>query len=248
MQSMPDGGFIDINIINCQPDVQLPQTLTGSRFVRFAVRDYGTGISRDNLARIFDPYFTTKEVGNGLGLAICYSIIKKHGGSITVESEPGQGSIFYVYLPALALEQPAELELDKDMEGEQQGMGRRLLVMDDEEMVCSVLSNSLKYLGYASDCARDGAEALQMYTRAMEQGRSYDAVIMDLTVPGGMGGQEAVKKLLEIDPSALAIVSSGYSSHEIMAEYGRYGFAGVVVKPFRIDDLSRVLNKVLAEE
>ncbi len=245
MQAMPDGGFVDISLTNYLPASDSLLPLTRQQYVRISVQDSGPGINKDHLARIFDPYFTTKEVGNGLGLAICFSIINKHGGYITAESESGQGSIFYVYLPAVV---PAEVNEEQEVglpEVLPSEPGRRILVMDDEEMVCSILSKILGYLGYEVEIAADGTEALALYHQAMEQGRRFDVVIMDLTIPGGMGGQEAVGRLMAMDPTARAIVSSGYSSHQVMADYAQYGFAGVVVKPFRIDDLSRVLNEVL---
>lgn len=245
IQAMPDGGFVDLFLENYQPQADLLLPLNSNRYVRIAVQDHGEGISKEYQARIFDPYFTTKEMGSGLGLAICFSIVNKHGGYITVESEPGKGCTFYVYIPAL---DPDEVLAEQTV-GEQgvphTDSGHRVLVMDDEEIVCSVMCRMLELLGHEAETSSDGEEAIQMYTHAMEQGMRYDAVIMDLTIPGGMGGKEAVVRLLEIDPTARVIVFSGYSSHEVMADYEKYGFAGVVVKPFRINDLGRVLKKVM---
>ena len=245
IQAMPGGGVVDISLENYFPGKYPLLPLTGKRYVRIGVRDHGRGIDKEHLARIFDPYFTTKEVGNGLGLAICFSIVDKHDGHITVESELGKGTMFYVYLPALA---PGMVLAEKE-EVEQALPGtdfeHRVLVMDDEEIICSVVSQMLELLGYDAEISSDGEKALQMYTRAMEQGLRYDVVIMDLTIPGGMGGVEAVARLLEIDPAARVVVSSGYSSHEAMANYKEYGFAGVVAKPFRISDLERVLKEVV---
>jgi CheY-like chemotaxis protein len=209
------------------------------------VQDYGVGISKEDHDRIFDPYFTTKEVGNGLGLAICFSIVKKHGGLITVESEPGKGSVFYVYLPALDSDSSTETQLADDQSLPPSDSSQRVLVMDDDEIVRSVVYKMLELLGYEGDEARDGIEAIRMYEQALKQGKRYDAVMMDLTIPGGMGGQEAVSRILKIDPTARAIVSSGYSSHEVMANYKKYGFVGVVVKPFRISEFGRLLKEVL---
>ncbi len=246
IQAMPDGGVIDISLENYLPGGQSRLPLSGTkRYVRIGVQDHGRGIDKEHLSRIFDPYFTTKDVGNGLGLAICFSIVNKHDGYITVESEPGEGTVFYVYLPAAASVEASTEPGQREQPLMAATGGHRVLVMDDEEIVCSVVCQMLEHLGYGAETAGDGEEAIAKYTRAMEQGRPYDMVIMDLTVPGGMGGEEAVGRLLEIDPGARVIVSSGYSSHEAMANYKEFGFAGVVVKPFRINDLGRVLQEVL---
>ena len=246
MQAMPDGGFVDIHLSNYIPGDRSPFPINRQHYVCVEIKDYGVGISKEQQARIFDPYFTTKEVGNGLGLAICFSIVSKHGGHITVSSEPGCGSSFFVYLPALPVESTSSECREDVVSPTQSGSGKRVLVMDDEEIVCSVVSSILEHLGYEVDICSNGSQALAMYSQALEQGRRYDVVIMDVTIPGGMGGQEAVQRLLMIDAEARVIVSSGYSSHEVMADYALYGFAGVVAKPFRINDLSRVLDEVLA--
>jgi CheY-like chemotaxis protein len=191
--------------------------------------------------KIFDPYFTTRESGSGLGLATVYSIIKKHDGFITVDSEVGLGANFIFYLPAsdkeVALEKLADLELVP-------GQGR-VLVMDDEEMVRVVAGKMLSHLGYEVELAEDGATALARYAAALEAGQPFAAVIMDLTVPGGMGGKRAIQSLLAIDPKARAIVSSGYAADPIMTNYREYGFAGCIRKPYKIDSLSRLLAQVL---
>ena len=245
IQSMPEGGFVDIGTINYQVEADSLLPLTSRRYVRIAVQDYGTGISKEDHDRIFDPYYTTKELGNGLGLSICFSIVKKHGGLIMVESEPGKGSVFYVYLPALDSDNSTETQLVDDQSQSSPDSSRRVLVMDDDETVRSVVYKMLELLGYEVEEASDGVEAIRMYEQALKQGKRYDAVIMDLTVPGGMGGQGAVSRILKIDPGARAIVSSGYSSHEVMADYKKYGFVGVVVKPFRINELGRLLKEIL---
>ena len=246
MQAMPDGGFVDIHVSNYVPEKNSPLPLNRSRYVCLRIRDYGSGISKEHLGQIFDPYFTTKDVGTGLGLAICFSIVSKHGGHISVDSEPGAGSSFYVYLPSLDEANTQQKQQDEKISVLHSGAGKRILVMDDEDLVCTVVSNILEHFGYEVDISHDGDQAIAMYAQAFEQGKRYDLVIMDITIPGGMGGQEAVQRLLEIDPQVKAIVSSGYSSHEVMANYADYGFAGVVVKPFRINDLSEMLSRVLA--
>jgi CheY-like chemotaxis protein len=202
----------------------------------------GKGIPKEYLSKIFDPYFTTKQRGSGLGLAVCYSIIKSHHGLITVESEFGISTTFHIYLPAS--EKGAEIETEESETIRGEGT---ILVMDDEEMVREVLSGMLDFLGYQVELATDGAEAVGLYQKAQQAGRQYDAVIMDLTVPGGMGGKEAIRKLLELDPGAKVIVSSGYGNDPIMAEYAQYGFSGVVSKPFKIETLSSVLHGVITQ-
>jgi CheY-like chemotaxis protein len=244
---MPEGGFVDIDTINYQVKADSLLSLTSKRYVRITVKDYGAGISKEDHDRIFDPYFTTKELGNGLGLAICFSIVKKHGGLITVESEPGKGRLFYVYLPALDPESSTERRVVDDQSQLSSDSSQRVLVMDDDEIVRSVVYKMLELLGYEVEEASDGVEAIRMYEQALKQGKRYDAVIMDLTIPGGMGGQEAVSRLLKVDPGARAIVSSGYSSHEVMSDYKKYGIVGVAVKPFRVAELARLLKEVLGE-
>jgi CheY-like chemotaxis protein len=209
--------------------------------VRISVTDQGGGISREHLSKVFDPYFTTKQTGSGLGLTTCYSIVGRHGGHITVESEVGTGTSFRIFLPASRQEMAAP-GLDEPTVA--QGSGR-VLVMDDDDMVLGVVCGMLKTLGYDAAGASDGAEALRSYAAARERGQAFDAVIMDLTVAGGTGGKEAVRELLAVDPSARVIVSSGYSNDEIMADYEKYGFADVIAKPYTIAGLSRVLGAVL---
>ncbi|HWR58739.1 MAG TPA: response regulator, partial [Thermodesulfovibrionales bacterium] len=201
------------------------------------------GIPEDHLARIFDPYFTTKDNGNGLGLATAYSIIKNHNGFITVESHAGAGTTFYIYLRASDREVAAPKEVERPIEGR-----GRVLVMDDEEMVRVVAGNILSKIGYTVEFAGDGAEAVRLYEKAMEEGDPFSIVILDLSVPEGMGGKEAVQRLTEIDPKVKAIVSSGYSNDSIMAEFRDYGFKGVVSKPYTIKEISEALYSVILEE
>jgi CheY-like chemotaxis protein len=240
--AMPNGGTIKLSAENViiRGDESLP--LKEGKYVKLAVEDYGTGISRENLSKIFDPYFTTKEHGSGLGLASCYSIIINHGGYISVESELGIGTTFHIYLPA------SEKEVFK-VEGiseELPLLGRgKILFMDDEEDVINAGGQMLIELGYEVECAKNGTEAVELYQKAKKAGEPFEAVILDLTVPGGMGGQETIQKLLKIDPGVKAIVSSGYSNLPMMAEYKSYGFKGVVAKPYEINELSKVLYKLI---
>jgi len=237
-QAMPEGGIIKVRAENIIVDKDHSLPLKEGRYVKISIEDQGIGIPKEHLSKIFDPYFTTKQKGSGLGLATTYSILKKHGGYITVESELRVGSIFHIYLPASRERAAPKKEVEEEIFIPGRG---RVLVMDDEDMVREVAGEMLTQLGYEVELAKDGAEAIKLYKQAIEAKEPYDAVILDLTVPGGMGGKEAIKRLLEIDPKVKAIVSSGYSNDPIMAEFKRYGFMGVVAKPYRIKDLSEVL-------
>jgi len=200
------------------------------------------GIPANFLPKIFDPYFTTKQMGSGLGLATAYSIVKNHYGHISVESELGAGTTFHIYLPA------ADRKMVEPPEKEGRvltGLGK-ILVMDDEEMVRQILDKMLGHLGYKAKCARNGEEAIELFTSAQASGKAFDAVILDLTVPGGIGGKETMARLFKIDPRIKAIVSSGYSDDPIMADFREYGFSGVIAKPYRISELSKILQEVLS--
>jgi CheY-like chemotaxis protein len=242
-QAMPEGGVIMVSTENVVIDEKGSLPLSPGRYVRISIRDQGIGIPESHIAKIFDPYFSTKEKGSGIGLTTVYSIIKKHDGHITVESKVGAGSVFYIYLPA-SENKPAAKE--KKEEAELQGEGR-ILVMDDDEIIREVAGVILGHLGYNTVYCRDGAEAVEEYKKAMETGESFAAVLMDLTIPGGMGGKEAMKCLLELDPQARGIVSSGYSNDPILANYREYGFSGVVLKPYDMEELGRTLHKIIKQ-
>jgi CheY-like chemotaxis protein len=229
------------------PNDSLPVNSTNGsagqeRYIKITVEDQGVGIPEKYLQKIFDPYFTTKQEGSGLGLATTYSIITKHDGYITVDSKLGVGTTFTIYLPASdqSLADQAKAGEEKPFVGE-----GKVLVMDDEEQIQEGIGRMLRHLGYAGVFAKDGAEAIELYKKAKEKKQPFDAVIMDLTIPGGMGGQEAIKQLLEIDPRVKAIASSGYSNNAVMADYKRYGFQGLIAKPHTIQELSRALHNVL---
>lgn len=240
-QAMPDGGTVTVKAGNILLDERNSQGMPPGRYIFISIKDEGIGIPENLLPRIFDPYFTTKQKGSGLGLAMVYSIVKKHEGHVTVESQVKQGTEVRVYLPASWNRVSAPKRVDVRP---QAGRGR-VLLMDDEELVVTTVRDMLEYLGYECVIARDGEEAIRIYTTAIETGNPFDVVIMDLTVPGKMGGKTAVKRLLEIDPNMKAVVSSGYSNDPVMARFEQFGFRGVVTKPYRIEQLSEVLGRVL---
>jgi CheY-like chemotaxis protein len=242
-QAMPEGGSIAIAARNAAvPGPELPPGLPAGNYIAVSIRDSGVGIAPQYVKKIFDPYFTTKEKGSGLGLSVSYSIIKNHGGCILVESQPGTGTTVTVYLPASG---KAAAEALSAEEQHITGSGR-ILFMDDEEMIRHVAGEILGVLGYDVEFAREGAEAIERYRTAREEGRPFDAVVMDLTISGGMGGKDAIGKLREYDPGVKAIVSSGYSNDPVMARYGDYGFKDVIVKPYKSAELSRKLHALVS--
>jgi signal transduction histidine kinase/ActR/RegA family two-component response regulator len=237
-QAMPGSGTIEVRAENVVfpngPDDADPR-------VRISIRDSGRGISADVLRRIFDPYFTTKPGGSGLGLATAYAIVVKHGGHISVDSTPGVGTEFVVDLPA-SLESPL---LQSPSAAPMQTGTERLLVMDDEEALRILFKAVLSKLGYDVETARDGAEAIALYEATEAAGGGFDAALLDLTVTGGMGGLEAASKLRELNPSLKLIVSSGYSEAPVMSHFADYGFDAVILKPWTVKEISEVLRKVL---
>jgi two-component system cell cycle sensor histidine kinase/response regulator CckA len=240
-QAMPRGGTVAIECGNEERKEEPGPAGGAGTFVKIVVRDEGVGIPREQLRYIFDPYYSTKQKGSGLGLSTAYSIVKKHGGEILVESRPGEGSVFTVFLPASPRERVDELPEELEpVRGE-----GRILVMDDERQVREAGSRMLAELGYEVDTAEEGGRALEMYREALDEGVPYAGVILDLTVPGGLGGVETVRRLTAIDPGVRAIVSSGYSDDPVMAEHERYGFAGVIVKPYTVGELGSALRQAL---
>ncbi len=245
-QAMPDGGTLHVTCENATVSAGSALPLKPGPYVRITLRDEGKGIPREIFPKIFDPYFTTKPKGSGLGLATSYSIIKKHDGHIDVESEPGAGAVFRIYLPASHHELPAQ---PSESHAIVAGTGKgKVLVMDDEADVRNVVGDMLKTLGYEPVFARDGAEALSVYQNTVQTGAKFVAVIMDLTIPGGMGGKEAIKKLIEIDHRARVIVASGYSNDPVMSAFESYGFSGVIAKPYTMDMLAETLHAVIERQ
>lgn len=245
-EAMPKGGAITIRAENVTVSAGDGLPLKEGAYLKWSVKDHGFGINKETLLKIFDPYFTTKPTGTargmGLGLAICYSIIKKHDGFITVESEPGAGSTFIVYLPALP--PPEGTETNMEMEKRPAG-GGKILVMDDEETVRNATGIVLNYLGYEVEFARDGIEAIHLYRTAREKGPPFSAVVLDLNVPGGMGGRETMRELSAIDPYVKAIISCGYTDDPDISEFSKYDFCRTVQVPYDIDKMKALLSNLL---
>ncbi len=245
-QAMPQGGNIYLSAENIILDSDTADSLSlmSGKYIKITLRDEGVGIAPNELSQIFDPYFTTKKTGNGLGLAVCYSIIKNHHGVINVDSKEGKGTIFTLYLPVsnkkLAVTQKEITNVATEKKE------ARILLMDDDEMVQAVSMKLMEHLGYRVEQAKDGEEAIALFSEAKASGDDFDAVILDLTVPGGMGGLETMTHLLEIDQGVKGIVSSGYANDPIMANYSKYGFSAVIPKPFTIEDLNKILHQVIS--
>lgn len=242
-QAMPTGGLVTVRAENISITNSQQVPLTPGRYLKITVQDTGPGISPDNINKIFDPYFSTKKTGSGLGLASCYAIIKKHDGYIHAESQKNHGATFVFYLAASHAPVPPPREEAPAINAEQTG---KVLIMDDEEMILQLAGELLTSHGFEVATSTDGKEAIAAYQQAMEAGEPYDVVLMDLTIPGGMGGKETVQRLLEIDPSVKAIVSSGYSMDAAMADFTDHGFKAVVPKPYKAATLLKVIQEVLS--
>lgn len=241
-EAMPNGGEVEVQTENIQISDIHKLPLPDGKYAKMTISDTGTGIPKHYLQKIFDPYFTTKKLGSGLGLSTTYSIIKNHYGFIDVFSEQEIGTKFSIYLPAT--EQKIEEKIKDD--NIQHGNGK-ILLMDDEIMILESLGNILVHLGYEAELSKDGKEAIELYKKSIAEKRKFDVVIMDLTIPGGIGGKEAICRLLELDPDAKVIVSSGYSDDPIMSNYKEYGFKGVLPKPYRMAKLAELLKTLIEE-
>jgi two-component system cell cycle sensor histidine kinase/response regulator CckA len=244
-EAKPAGGVISVRAENVVLGPSGNPSLPPGDYVRVSVTDWGGGISKEVLPKIFDPYFSTKQRGTqkgmGLGLSICHTVIQKHGGAIAVESEPGVGATFRLHLPASRKLLPKEkASVPAGVLGK-----RKILVMDDEEVVRKLVRRLLQQMGHEVEMAEDGQSAVAAYERAKDQGHPFDAVILDLTIRDGVGGQETIRELLKIDPAVKAIVVSGYSNDPALLEPERYGFKGVLRKPFDRHSLRTVLARVL---
>jgi len=239
-QAMAGSGTVRVSLANVNIAkntlVSLPDE---GPFIRIDIQDSGSGILEQNLAKIFDPYFTTKQKGSGLGLATSYSIIKNHGGLIEVKSEANRGTTFTIYLPAAK-----SVNLKAETKPAVTGMAKtgKILLMDDEEIVRNVAKEMITALGHEVECAEEGEKAIALFGSAREAGVPFDLVILDLTVKGGMSGEEAVTRIRDIDPNVKAVVSSGYSDSPVVANYQEYGFLGCLGKPYKIDSMKDCLD------
>lgn len=238
-QAMPEGGVIKVSAHNQEVSAGNEMMLSPGNYVKVEIEDQGTGIPEKDLTRIFDPYFTTKKKGNGLGLSTCYYIMKNHDGYIGVRSKVGSGSTFYFYLPAAS---DYRVQCRKEDLPLTEGNGR-ILLMEDEPLIRNSVREFLENCGYQVSVAEDGSAAIALYKEGKENSAPFDIVIMDLTIPGGMGGKEAVKHVLSIDPQARVIVSSGYSNDPVMSDYQKYGFCNVVTKPYKMEELSEKIKE-----
>ena len=216
-------------------------------YVKIVIEDTGTGISEGNLSKIYDPYFTTKDGHAGLGLSNAYTTIKSHKGFIKIDSKESEGTKVSMYLSASRDVIPLQEEVAHQISDElDEGQRGKILVMDD--VIREIAGAILSYIGYDVAFASDGKEAIDLYMRAKENGEKYDVVIMDLTIPGGMGAEDAIKKLIDNDPEIKAIVSSGYSNAPIISDFYKYGFRGAVTKPFRIEELTKTVKDVFIDK
>ena len=250
-EAMPEGGLLGVKAENVTSDDDLSNLRRG-RYVKISFSDHGKGIPQKNLDKIFNPYFSTKKIGNkkgtGLGLSICHSIIRKHGGNMTVESKFRRGTTFHIYLPSgngKTSNQSAASRTEQEIPIFGEG---RILVMDDEAMIRKLAGELLSYLGYKVDFALDGSEAVKRYKEALASKNPFDAVILDLTVKGGMGGKETIQELVKIDPKVVAVVSSGYCNDPGITDFAKYGFSGVVTKPYTMGELGEKMNQVISNQ
>lgn len=240
IQAMPDGGVIKIkaNTILINENSNLP--IKKGQYIKISITDQGIGIPDNFKDKVFDPYFTLNKNRPGLGLAICYSIIKRHNGLITFESEENKGSTFYIYLPV------STKKIEKTVQNNNIKFGKgKLLIMEDEEVVSNVLASMLSYLGYDYTITKEGSETIEKYKEAKKSGNPFHLILMDLTIKDGMDGETAIKEILKVDPEAKVIATSGYSNSPILSEHRKYGFIDSLVKPYRIETLSEIINKAL---
>ena len=240
-EAMPNGGIIIIQTENIQIESNNNFQLSAGKYVKISIQDNGIGIHEKYFTKIFEPYFTTKQNGSGLGLATVYSIIKKHGGHIDVNSQIEKGTIFNIYMPVTSKIIKKSVNIQKSKNGDK----GNILIMDDQKPILKMVERMLNHMGYNTEIAFEGLKAIELYRSAYEAGKPFDLVILDLTIPGGMGGAKTVSELLKIDPKVKAIVSSGYSNDPIMANYQDYGFYGVIPKPYTKDQIEEVLNRIL---
>jgi signal transduction histidine kinase/ActR/RegA family two-component response regulator len=243
-QAMPDGGMIDISAENEIVTGKSFMDLQEGKYLKISIKDHGLGIHAEHFSKIFDPYFTTKKKGMGLGLPLTQSIIRKHGGQIIVDSEEGTGTTVIIYLPASPLKKIPVPDIGQ-IAAKTRG---KILLMDDDIVIRKVGAEILRYLGYEVETARDGTDAIERFQKAIKFNSPFDLLILDLTVPGGMGAKETIRRIRELDPFAKAIVSSGYTNDPIMSNYEQFGFTDFVPKPYEIEQLSAAVKKIFSEK
>ncbi|MFH2092864.1 MAG: ATP-binding protein [Pseudomonadota bacterium] len=241
--AMPNGGHLTIAGSNIELKNNEIPSLAKGNYVKICLQDDGIGIPDKNLSKVFDPYYTTKPSGSGMGLATSFSIIKKHHGWITVSSNPDKGASFHIFLPA-DLSQDNNMLL-KENSSDSNIASSNILIMDDDEQVCIIAQKMITLFGHQCSVVHDGQQAIAAYKKAVSEGSPYDLILMDLTIPGGMGGKDTIDKILDINPQAKAIVISGYSNDPVLANYQDYGFKGMLVKPFKISELKDTLERAL---
>ena len=237
---MPDGGTIEVSAGKTFLEENETDIFKTGEYILLTIRDNGPGIPEKIIGHIFEPFFSTRISGRGLGLATAYSIIRRHNGAITVESPAGTGAVFSIYLPSSKNELQ---EKEPGTGGEARHGGNRVLVMDDEKMLRNMLSEIFDQLGYSSVCTSDGQEAVKKHAESIENGFPFAAAILDLTIPGGMGGLEAAGEIRKKDRDIPLFVSSGYASDPVMADPAAYGFTDCIKKPFSISRLSEIMNR-----
>ncbi|WP_022666597.1 hybrid sensor histidine kinase/response regulator [Desulfospira joergensenii] len=240
--AMPSGGKIEMKAENTVLREREHPGLGPGRYIKISVSDSGIGIPRNYLSRIFEPFFTTKQKGSGLGLATSYSIVKRHGGSIDVKSRLGEGTTFTLFIPASVRQ---GVENRDEIENLYQGHGK-ILIMDDEEMILEMLTDMIETMGFSVESTGDGVKALDVWERNAGGSQAFRAVILDLTVPGGMGGRETIQEIRRTDKDLPVFVASGYSEDEVMADPGAFGFTASIQKPFTVQDISRIFERYLS--
>ncbi|MGE5605785.1 MAG: response regulator [Bacteroidota bacterium] len=243
VQTIPNNGMIEVSAQNISITNQDILPLPLGDYIQITFKDNGPGISNEKLMKIFDPYYLLGQKENGLGLAVAYSIIKRHNGLINVQSKIGSGTCFTIYLPAVRNNNRVQEVIQTSEQ-----KGKKLLLMDDEAHIIELVGEMLIHMDYRVETAQNGVEALELFKQAKQANDPFDVIIMDLTIPGGMGGREAISFIREFDPAVKAIVSSGYSNDPVMSDCKRYGFNGMVTKPYKIEELCQEINRVLFQE
>ena len=246
-QAMRAGGSVSISVENVEVKAKQVQHLAAGKYIRCSIRDEGTGISLATQKRIFEPYFTTKSMGSGLGLATAYSIIAKHGGTLEVQSQEGDGASFIFYLPITThfsnvVPEKESLELQTNANPARKLGG--VLIMDDEVLICALLKKMLTLEGVHVETAENAKMAVTLYKQALAVKNPFACAILDLTITGGPGGAEVVQELRALDPELFAIASSGYTDSAIMSECRKHGFDTVIAKPYSRTEVLQLLGRI----